>query len=192
MRLGGTDKSTLILGGQPQFLRLWRAIRPAVARVVVNANHLLPLYRQAGCPVVPDAPDLAPGQGGPMAGVHAVWPHLQQRYVLLLPVDAVDFRGDFVPMLAHALMDSDAAIARGAVDGRVHPTCALVDRQQVTRPAHPAGSIWRWQAAYRCVERALPSGSRLSLNTPAELAAWRDQPPAVPRFTDAIKTGDDT
>lgn len=168
-RLGGQNKASLRFNGRLQIERLWCALRPGVSRVIVSANRDEELYRRLGCEVVADA-KLGAEDGGPMAGLHAVWPLLQKRYLLLLPIDAIDFRCSMLEQMTVLLMQNDVALVRLASDGREHPTCALIDRHQVTAPERPGGSLFGWQSGVPTASLAVASEACVSINTPAELA----------------------
>jgi molybdenum cofactor guanylyltransferase len=67
-RMGGGDKALIEIGGKPILERVLARLRPACARIVLNANGDPARFAKFGLPVVPDSvPDFA----GPLAGILA-------------------------------------------------------------------------------------------------------------------------
>lgn len=112
----GADKTLAALGGRPLIVHAIARIAPQVLTVVISGDPAK--YAQFGYPVLPDAPDLAPG---PLAGIYtglAAWP---QDDMLAVAAD--------MPFLPHDLAARLASAGHGrgcayAGDGRRH-TLAL-------------------------------------------------------------------
>jgi len=67
-RMGGGDKALIRIGGQTILERVLARLRPACARIILNANGDPARFTSVGLPVIPDSvPDFA----GPLAGVLA-------------------------------------------------------------------------------------------------------------------------
>jgi len=67
-RMGGGDKALIRIGGQTILERVLARLRPACARIILNANGDPTRFASVGLPVIPDSvPDFA----GPLAGVLA-------------------------------------------------------------------------------------------------------------------------
>jgi molybdopterin-guanine dinucleotide biosynthesis protein A len=67
-RMGGGDKAMIKIGGEPILKRVLARLRPACARIVLNANGDPARFASFGLPVVADSvPDFA----GPLAGILA-------------------------------------------------------------------------------------------------------------------------
>ncbi len=167
-RLGGVDKGWLNVGSSSFIERLLVSLAGQVGSVVISANRHQDRYATLGPVVVADSPDAC---GGPLAGVFSCWPHVNTRYMLLLPVDAAIVPPSLVGVLADKLGADDADIARVRVGRDLHPTCALIDRIRVQAPVQGGGSLMGWQQAYRCVDVAVDRCAVLSVNTPEELSA---------------------
>ena len=165
-RFGGVDKGWLTLQGQSLIERLLQRVCPT-GPVLISANRHLDQYRALGHPVLPDA-DL--GQG-PMGGVQTLWQASTQRYLCLLPVDAVDWPENGIERLLQALQCSEAALAVARVGADWHYPCVMLDRQRLRGLPPSRGSLRAWIQSEDSVAVDFPVGSRFSLNTPAELAA---------------------
>lgn len=122
-RMGGADKSALILDGQPLLARCIGRIEPQVERLVISANGDLSRLDRYGLPVLPDDTPL-----GPLSGVLAAldWSAAQgATAVVSVAVDTPFFPEDLVPRLLLAAEGSDQGVALAASDGRAHPTFGL-------------------------------------------------------------------
>ncbi len=173
-RMGGTDKSALVLGAQPLLARVIERIGPQVDRLVLSANgdpaRLAP-YR---LPVLPDALPQ-----GPLSGVLAAldWAAPQgATAVVSVAVDTPFFPGDLVPRLLAAAQGAPFGAAVAECRGRVHPTFALwpVALRSDLRAALARGEakvmtfVQRHQAA---LARFSDDRAFVNINTPEDLAA---------------------
>jgi molybdopterin-guanine dinucleotide biosynthesis protein A len=181
-RLGGLDKSRLVIGGRTILQRQIDLLHGLVDRVIVVADEP-GRFADAGVPVVPDA---RPGCGS-LGGIYTA-------LVLVLACDMPFVTTPFLARVLEAGRDADIAIPR-ARDG-YHPLCACYG------PACAAPILRRMDAgAFKVMDllsdvRVREIGPEevaafdpddlllLNVNTPDDLAraeracAARDRPPA--------------
>jgi molybdenum cofactor guanylyltransferase len=115
-RLGGRDKSRLLVGGRTILARQLDVLGRVAARVVIVANDA-DAFADAGVPVLPDA---APG-GGSLGGIYTALVDAGGPVLVL----ACDMPFVTAPFLAHVIeagREADLAIPRGP-DG-YQPLCA--------------------------------------------------------------------
>lgn len=165
-RLGGVDKAWLMRDGEPLVLGLAR--RFSAFPRLVSANRHLPRYAAHGLmPVVDRTID-----AGPLAGIEALLAACAGRWLLTVPVDALELPGDLLPRLL-----ADPERGAFAIDGDgAQPLCALwpvaAARSAVTQ------AIARGELAVHAVQSRLGMAGVAwddcrfgNLNTPADLAA---------------------
>jgi molybdopterin-guanine dinucleotide biosynthesis protein A len=144
-RMGGSDKSFLMLDGRPLLARAIERLAPQVATLVVSANGPREKYARLGMPVVRDAPGLV----GPLAGFLAgmAWARANvpdASHIATAAVDTPFIPSDLVARLA-AAAGGGPAVARSG--GRVHPVFALL-------PSHLAGDLAAFLAARKSLKVA--------------------------------------
>jgi molybdopterin-guanine dinucleotide biosynthesis protein A len=115
-RLGGRDKSRIVVGGRTILARQLDVLRCLVPRVVIVANDP-EAFADAGVPVVPDA---VPGCGS-LGGIYTALAALAGP-VLVLACDMPFVTEAFLARVVAAGRDVDVAIPRGR-DG-YQPLCA--------------------------------------------------------------------
>lgn len=126
-RMGGQDKSQLLLGGRPLIDHVIKRAGPQVSRLIINApeNNVFDKY---DLPVVEDS---IPGFAGPLAGVLAALQWTSQnlpdaRWLASFPTDAPFFPDNLVQSLAHALaQNNDCETAFACWAEQDHPVFAL-------------------------------------------------------------------
>ncbi|MDB6163517.1 MAG: mobA-like transferase domain protein [Xanthomonadaceae bacterium] len=168
-RLGGIDKAWLERDGEPQVLRIVRALRPRMQAVLVSANANLGRYARHGLSTVSDTiADI-----GPMGGLDALLRACRTPWLLTVPVDVIDVSDGVVPTLVgHAASKGSFAVDD---DGR-QPLLALW-HVETARPATDAAisradfSVHALQDALAMSAARLREGRVGNLNTPADLAA---------------------
>lgn len=138
IRLGGTDKAAVPVGGRPMLAHVLDAVRGARRTVVVGP----PTLETFGMDRVQEDPPL----GGPVAGLAAGLAHLgagDEVPVLVLACD--------LPLAVAAVPDLREALAKGeAVDGAV-----VVDADGRRQPLL---AVYRRRALVAAVERLEASG----------------------------------
>lgn len=114
-RMGGVDKSAVLLDGRPLLRHLLDSLGREHAVVVVSPREI------AGVPSVSEQPPL----GGPVAGI-AAGAHALPREAEFTAVLAVDAprSAQFLPVLTAAIGEADVAVTVAA-DGWLQPLCAL-------------------------------------------------------------------
>ena len=115
-RLGGRDKSRVVVGGRTILERQIEILRRLVPRVVIVANDL-ESFADAGVPVLPDA---VPGCGS-LGGIYTALTAAGGP-VLVLACDLPFVTEAFLARVIDAGRDADVAIPRGP-DG-YQPLCA--------------------------------------------------------------------
>lgn len=122
-RMGGTDKSALLLGAHPLLARVIDRLEPQVERLAISANGDAARLAPYRLPVLPDAVPQ-----GPLSGVLAAldWAASQgATAVVSVAVDTPFFPGDLVPQLLLAAEGSPSGSALAESGNRTHPTFAL-------------------------------------------------------------------
>jgi molybdopterin-guanine dinucleotide biosynthesis protein A len=178
-RLGGLDKSTLIVGGRSIAERQLEVLRPRFARVIAVTGEPEP-WRTLGVETVADR---GPAGRGPLAGIDAALAALRDDEVAVVCV-AAD-----MPFLSGAALDRLRQIDPGAeavvprIDGHVEPLFARYGRPcaPIVAAALAAGRLktaafveqlavrWLTETELRAVDPELLTLA--NVNTPDDLAA---------------------
>ena len=123
-RLGGLDKGLVPIAGRRMVEHVLDALADQVAEVVISANRNREHYARYGVRVVADG---VPGFAGPLAGLHAAWPHVDTPYVMMVACDTPRIPPDMAQRLLDALFREQAEIALVHDGQRSHPTLLLAD-----------------------------------------------------------------
>ena len=115
-RLGGLDKSQLVVDGLTILDRQLRVLRDVVDRVVIVANDPAP-FAAIDAAVIPD---LVPGAGA-LGGIYTALSHAGGP-VLVVACDMPFLTAPFLRHVLQAGEGADAAVPRDA--GGYHPACA--------------------------------------------------------------------
>jgi molybdopterin-guanine dinucleotide biosynthesis protein A len=125
-RMGGTDKSFVLLNDQPLLRRAIVRLRPQVGSLIVSGNGPPEQYAEFETPVVADT---VRGFAGPLAGMLAAmeWargnaPHASR--IATVAVDTPFFPLDLVTRLSAAV--GGERIAAAMSGGRTHPVFVLI------------------------------------------------------------------
>lgn len=103
-RLGGVDKSSLVVDGQTIFARQVAVLAPRVAEILVSSSRPVPGYRTVA-DAVPD--------GGPLAGIAAGLGVARTEWLLVLAGDMPRITGPVIDLLLSACRtDVDAVGVR--------------------------------------------------------------------------------
>ena len=126
-RMGGGDKGMLELGGRSILDRVLECLRPQVRMVALNANGDTSRFDRWELPV---APDMLPGNLGPLAGILAGldWTFANVpglRWIVTVPTDTPFLPVDLVEKLLAAVTASGADMACAVSSGRRHPVVGL-------------------------------------------------------------------
>ncbi|MEO5322652.1 molybdenum cofactor guanylyltransferase MobA [Mesorhizobium sp. CC13] len=123
-RMGGTDKTLLVLGGRPMIARVLDRLQRQASPMAINTNGDPSAFAHFGVDVIADT---IAGHQGPLAGILAGMEWAANRstgtHLLSVAGDTPFFPGDLAARLAHG--GSADRIAAAASNGRVHPTFAL-------------------------------------------------------------------
>lgn len=193
-RMGGMDKSLLLLNGRPLLSHGLDRLAPQCDRLVINANGDPSRFAAFGLPVLPDP---MPEHLGPLAGILAAleWAASHRpeiEWVLSAPADTPFLPVDLVARLHEARAASRARWACAASGSRMHYAVALwpVDLKDDLRHALMAGtrSIREWAEGYDmgCARwETEPFDPFFNINTPDDLFAASAM---VGRYFDAHAT----
>jgi molybdopterin-guanine dinucleotide biosynthesis protein A len=173
-RMGGADKSALLLGAQPLLARVIDRLAPQVERLAISANGDAARFAAYRLPVLPDALPQ-----GPLSGVLAAldWAAPQgATAVVSVAVDTPFFPGDLVPQLLLAAEGAPFGAAVAESGGRAHPTFALwpVALREDLRAALARGEAKVMAFAQRhqaALARFSDDQAFLNINTAQDLAA---------------------
>lgn len=177
-RMGGQDKGLVDLAGRPMIAYVLDALRPQVARVIVNANRNLEAYAAFGCEVVPD---IEAGFLGPLAGLATGMAHATTDYVVTAPCDSPLVARDLVQRLYSACIEASADIAAAHDGERLQPVFALArrDLEMDLRRWLASGErkIDRWFARHRLapVDFSDRADTFVNVNDPGERAALEER-----------------
>lgn len=179
-RMGGGDKTLLLLDGRPMLLHVIDRLAPQVGPLAVNANGDPDRFAPFGRPVVPDEIE---GFPGPLAGILAglEWvrrDHPALSHLLTVPADAPFIPRDLLERM-WARVDAGADIVCAASGGWRHPPIALWPvrlRADLRKAVVDEGlrKIDAWTARYRTdsVEWATtPVDPFFNVNRPEDLDA---------------------
>ena len=120
-RLGGLDKSQLVIGGRriiDRQLAVLGQVAPRVLLVTDDHNR----FRTSGLPV---CDDVLPG-AGPLGGLHTALTRSPGRRTLVVAGDLPFLSGAFLRHLAGRAPYADAVVPRNAAG--LQPLCAVYDR----------------------------------------------------------------
>jgi molybdopterin-guanine dinucleotide biosynthesis protein A len=176
-RMGGGDKGLRPFAGTTLLAAVLARLRDQAGPILINANGDAGRFERFGCPVLPDAPDVA-GQG-PLAGILAAldWAVAAGHAVIAtVPTDTPFLPLDLLVCLATARQAVSADVAY-AVSSRRHPVVALWAsalgprlRQAVVEQG--LRKVEAWLETLKTVPVPFPVGPVdpfLNLNTPEEL-----------------------
>ena len=124
-RMGGRDKSLMMLAGKTMIAHVIDRLSAQVRRIVINANAPARTFAEFGLPVVADS---IAGYAGPLAGVLAgmrwsIGHAPDARFIATAATDTPFFPTDFVARLQTVAGDDTVALA--ASNGRLHPVFGL-------------------------------------------------------------------
>jgi molybdopterin-guanine dinucleotide biosynthesis protein A len=117
-RLGGGDKSALLIGGVPMLERQVALLRQISPDVVIIADDTR-RFARAGVPVLTDRHR----QCGPLGGLHTALRAAPSSHVLVVACDLPFLTRAFLTHLIELCEDVDAVVPRDA-SGQ-HPLCAV-------------------------------------------------------------------
>lgn len=176
-RMGGGDKSLLVLGGTTILDRVVAKLEPQVADLALNANGDPFRFSRFGLPVLADT---VGGHVGPLAGVLAgmEWAAtIGATHIVTAAADTPFFPADLVPRLKLAGEAQDKPIALAATDNGRHPTFGLwpVDLRADLRAALMSGvrKVVQWTDRHGTAVAEFPVAGLdpfFNVNTPEDLA----------------------
>jgi molybdopterin-guanine dinucleotide biosynthesis protein A len=123
-RIGGGDKSLLLLGGRPLVEHVLARLRPQAAAVAINANGDPARFERYRLPVLTDT---VGGHRGPLAGLLAgmEWASaLGASHLVTVPTDSPFIPADLVARLSGSGAEPGRP-ALAASGGRTHPVAGL-------------------------------------------------------------------
>lgn len=173
-RMGGADKSALLLGGVPLLARVIDRLAPQVERLAISANGDLSRFARYRLPVWPDEAPL-----GPLSGVLAAVDRAAAQgadAVVSVAVDTPFFPDDLVPQLLRAAEKSAAKIALAGSGGHAHPTfglwaVALRDDLRATLARGETRALDFARQHQAALARFGDDRAFMNINTPDDLAA---------------------
>lgn len=188
-RMGGGDKSLLMLAGKPLLAHVIDRLRPQVGSIAINANGDAARFAAFNLPVITDTID---GFAGPLAGVLAGLRWAQEhargsRYVVTAASDTPFFPAGLPGLLRNAATSRDDTIVLASSNGRLHPVfglwpCALADDLELWLKNGDNRKVLAWVDRHRLVEVPFPPieyddyevDPFFNANTPEELEQAED------------------
>jgi molybdopterin-guanine dinucleotide biosynthesis protein A len=156
LRMGGGDKSQLMLGDKTVLRWVVDAARPQVAQLMLNANGNSQRFAAEQLPV---RADVVAGYAGPLAGILTgmVWAREQfpaTEWLLSLAADTPFLPPDLADRLLQRARLERAQIVLAASADRVHPViglwhCALRDDLSRALQEEGARTVMQWVERYR-------------------------------------------
>lgn len=187
-RMGGTEKSLMVLAGRPLVAHIRDRLAPQVDRLILNANGDPARFAGLGLPIQADT---VGGNAGPLAGILAGmrWARRNApslRFIATAATDTPFFPLDLVARLADATHLDQDCIGLACSAGHRHPVfglwpVALADDLEDFLTAGETGKVMRFVDRHRLVEVDFPfdaSGGReadpfFNVNTPEEFEIAR-------------------
>jgi molybdopterin-guanine dinucleotide biosynthesis protein A len=181
-RMGGGDKSLLLLDDRPILAHVVERLRPQVDLLALNANGDPARFAAFGLPVLPDS---VPGFAGPLAGVLAGldWAAGEGAAAIVTAAgDTPFFPRDLVATLRAAAAEAGAGLAEAATPGEGrgarHPTFGLwpVALREELRSALAAGvrKVTAWTEPLGCAQAVFADPDAFfNVNTPEDLLRAR-------------------
>lgn len=186
-RMGGGDKCLLPVGGRPLIVHILTAITPQTSDIMINTNSDPGPFLKFGQPVLPDA---VSGFQGPLAGILTgmLWSrrrHPRQARLLTVASDVPFLPCDLVARLSRSLAEQRADIAIACDSQGTHPTIGLWPVDLADRLEHDLmetniRSLQQWIGGFRVARAEFDAGALVNFNTPADLAAYRENGTARP------------
>jgi molybdopterin-guanine dinucleotide biosynthesis protein A len=164
LRVGGRDKGLMEQGGVTLVERVLARLAPQIGQVLISANRNQDRYARFGFPVVAD---LQAGFHGPLAGISAALAQSPARWLLTVPVDALEFPGDLAVRLHQRALELDAAVTVAHDGTRRQPLFALYRRElaeAARRSASEDAAVWRFQDSCGAQEVQFPDAVFGNLN----------------------------
>lgn len=160
-RMGGGDKSLLMLGGKPLLSHVIERLSPQVEALALNANGDAARFSEFGLPVIGDSID---GFAGPLAGVLAGmdWASAQGAdYIVTAAADTPFFPENLVIALQMAHEGEGTNLVMAMTPDPIrkfarHPTFGLwsVDLREDLREALQSGvrKVVQWTEPHGCAK----------------------------------------
>ncbi len=125
-RLGGLDKGLQVFAGKPMVESMLEVLNGICSTVLISANRNQEIYRRYGYPVIAD--DQA-GFAGPLAGLLATLPLVDDEFTVLVPCDMPCLGKTVLPELLQFLNQSDVDLVIAADGQRNHYSVAACRTQ---------------------------------------------------------------
>ena len=123
-RMGYQDKGLISWQGKPLIEHVINRIAPQVTDIIVSCNQHQQQYRQYGYTLVEDS---FKNFQGPLAGISASLPFIQNEYCLICPCDTPKLPPSLVERLLKELTLNDADIVYPVAGKRQHYVPALIN-----------------------------------------------------------------
>ena len=122
-RFNHRDKGLIEWKEKPLIAHVIQHISPQVEQIVISCNRNYDQYRALGYHLCEDKLD---DYQGPLAGIQAALPSIEQAYCLVCPCDTPRLPDDLVARLYTAMTKANADISYPACNGRRHYLPALL------------------------------------------------------------------
>ena len=184
LRMGGGDKSLLMLGGETLLARAIARARPQVQDLIISANGDPERFAPFGLPVVADP---VPGFLGPLAGILAglEWMRANRpnaRWLASFACDSPLFPTDRVEPLVTRAQQSKSLIAVAESNERTHPVFAVwsadiaeTSESVLVKDGFRKVEDWIANFPHRSLSFSVdPVDPFLNINTPGQLTYAED------------------
>jgi len=166
LRMGGTDKARIRIGGATILERILAGFAPQCRQLILNANDDPARFADTNLPIVVDS---VPGHAGPLAGILAGldWAAMHAagiEWIASVPSDCPFLPRDLVARLHRARGDAGTQLACAASAGRRHPVIGLWPaalREDLRRALVSEGvrKVELWTARHRVAVAEWPAAA---------------------------------
>lgn len=127
-RMGGQDKGLVTLNQKPLIEYVYTRLKQQGAKITINANRNLAIYKQYGDVFKDDISDFP----GPLGGMHAALTHLDQDWIGFVPCDCPNLPSTLLQKMYSAI-DEDAEILVAHDGNNMQPVVTMLHKKVLTR-----------------------------------------------------------
>ncbi len=127
-RMGGQDKGLVTLNEKPLIEHVYKRLEQQGAKIVINANRNLAIYKQYGDVIQDEISDFP----GPLGGMQAALTHLAQDWIGFVPCDCPNLPTTLLQKMYEAI-DKDVEILVAHDGVNMQPVVTLLHKKVLAR-----------------------------------------------------------